>query len=324
MSSSGSRSGSGSGSWAGSPAWSQASGHEGSIHLVAASDGSIEVLSADEVVTSGGEEDVLESANEADVSQGNMSLLDISTTDDDDTHKCKVHKLTRKNNTDFAAWRDKLICDGVVGIQECDKAVHDYANPGKKKPKNPDKIGPPISYMKECRVFQPLPSMTNPLGLCCFYPTDSASLSTLAPPKLPTTVDHLNNLLVLVKSWHRPYVIVVFEGGPIMPLGLLQELHLGHTLAHIPIFLPEEAKDRYKPWISWYPFCAYTIQNDPAFLNHVVNTHYQVNFTCGKCLSALKTLGQQMKRHISDCPGLPILPEKSSQDSGHGGSLPKK
>ena len=82
-----------------------------------------------------------------------MSLLDISTTDDEDTHKCKACELARKNDTDFAAWRDKLICDGVVGIQEWDKTVHDYADPGKKWLKNPDIIGPPISYMKECRVF---------------------------------------------------------------------------------------------------------------------------------------------------------------------------
>ena len=61
-----------------------------------------------------------------------------------------VQTCTCKNDTDFAAWRDKLIRDGVAGIQEWDKAVHDYADPGKKKPKNPDKIGPPISYMKEC------------------------------------------------------------------------------------------------------------------------------------------------------------------------------
>ena len=132
--------------------------------------------------------------------QGSMSLLDISTTDYDDTHKCKACKLACKNDTNFAAWRDKLIRDGVAGIQERDKAVHDYANPGKKKPKNPDKIGSPISYMKEHGVFQPLPSTTNPLGLCHFYPTDPAGLSTLAPPKGPTTVDHLNNLLVLAKS----------------------------------------------------------------------------------------------------------------------------
>ena len=67
--------------------------------------------------------DVLDSANEADVSQGSMSLLDISTADDEDTHKCKARKLARKNDTDFAAWRDKLICDGVAGIQEWDKTV---------------------------------------------------------------------------------------------------------------------------------------------------------------------------------------------------------
>ena len=245
FSGSGSRSGQGSGSCGRSPAQFQASGHEESVHSGAASDGSVEVLSTDEV--SGGEEDVLDSANEADVSQGSMSLLYISNADDEDTHKCKACKLTHKNDTDFAAWRDKLIRDGVAGIQEQDKTVHDYADPGKKKPKNPDMIRPPISYMKECRVFQPLPSTTNPLGLCHFYPTDPASLSTLASPKARTTVDHINNLLVLVKSQYWPYIIVVFEGGPIMPLGLLQELHSCHTLVHIPIFLPKETKDRHKP-----------------------------------------------------------------------------
>ena len=63
-----------------------------------------------------GKEDVLDSANEADVPQGSMSFLDISITDDEDTRKCKAHELARKNDTDFAAWRDKLICDGVAGI----------------------------------------------------------------------------------------------------------------------------------------------------------------------------------------------------------------
>ena len=165
--------------------------------------------------------------------------------------------------------------------------------------------------MKEHGVLQPLPSMTNPLGLCHFYPADPMSLSTLMPPKAPATVDHLNNLLVLAKSRHRPYIIVVFEGSPVTPLGPLQELHSCHMLVHIPIFLPDEMKDRHKPQISCCPFCAYTVQNDPVFLNHDINAHYQANFACGKCLSAVMTSGQQMKRHISDCPGLPILPKKS-------------
>ena len=209
-------------------------------------------------------------------------------------------------------------------MQEQDKTVHDYADPGKKKPKNPYTIGPPISYMKECRVFQPLPSIMNPLGLCCFYPTDPTSLSTLMPPKAPATVDHLNNLLVLAKSRCWPYINVVFEGGPVMPLGLLQELHSCHALVCIPIFLPEETKDGHKPWILCFPICVYTVQNNPAFLNHIINAHYQVNFACGKCLSAVMTSGQQMKRHISEYPGLPVLPEKLSQESACGESSPKK
>ena len=92
-------------------------------------------------------------------------------------------------------------------------------------------------------MFQPLPSTTNPLGLCQFYPADPSSLSMLAPPKPPTTVGHINDLLVLAKSRHWPYIIVVFEGGPMTPLGLLQELQTCHVLACIPIFLPEETKD---------------------------------------------------------------------------------
>ena len=47
--------------------------------------GSVEVLSGDEA--SVGEDDVFDSANEADVSQGSMSLLDISATDEEDTRK---------------------------------------------------------------------------------------------------------------------------------------------------------------------------------------------------------------------------------------------
>ena len=246
-----------------------------------------------------------------------MSLLDISTMDDKDTHKCKACELARKNYTDFAAWRDKLICDRVAGIQEWDKTVHDFADPGKKRPKNPDTIGPPVSYTKECGVFQPLPSMMNPLGLCHFYPTDPSSLSMLMPPKSPTSVDYLNNLLVLAKSQCWLYIIVVFEGGCITPLELLQELHSEHVLAHIPIFLPEKTKDGHKLWVLCCPFCAYTIQNDLAYLNHIINTHYHTNSACGTCLSGMTMLGQQMKRHISEFPGLAALPEKSSQGTAH-------
>ena len=255
----------------------------------------------------------MDSANEADISQGSMSLLDISATDDEDTRKCKACKLAHKSDTDFAVWKDKLICEGVTGIQEWDSMVNDYADGGKRRPKHPDPLGPSISYMKEQGVFQPLPSTMNPLGLCHFYPMDPVSMSMLAPPKSPAMAEHLKGLLLLVKMQHQPYIIVVFQGGPVTPLGLLQELHMRNALACIPIFWSDETKDGHKPCVSCCPFCVYTIQNDPAYLNHIVGMHYNANFTCGTCLSAVTMSGQQMKRHLKECSGLGPLPTTMSQ-----------
>ena len=110
----------------------------------AASVGSVEVLSGDEAT--GGEDDVLDSANEADVSQGSMSLLDISTRDDEDILQMQsACELARKSDIDFAvAWKDKLISEGVKGIQEWDSMVNDYTDGGKRRPKIPDPLGPPF------------------------------------------------------------------------------------------------------------------------------------------------------------------------------------
>ena len=154
--------------------------------------------------------------------------------------------------------------------------------------------------MKECGVFQPLPSMMNPLELCCFYPADPSSLSMLPLPKPPATKEHLKSLLVLAKSWRRPYILVVFQGGPVTPLGLLQELHLRHALAHIPIFLRDKTKDGHRPRVSCCPFCAYNVQNDLAYLNHIIGTHYHTSLVCGACLDAIATSGQQLRRHLTE------------------------
>ena len=178
--------------------------------------------------------------------------------------------------------------------------------------------------MKEHGVFQSLPSTTNPLGLCHFYPMDPASVSTLAPLKLPATVEHVKGLLLLAKTQCWLYIIIVFQGGPITPLGLLQELHMRNALAHIPIFRSDETKDGHKPHVSCYPFCMYTIQNDPAYLNHIVSMHYNANFVCGTCLSAITISGQQKKRHLKECPGLASLPLTTSQESTCSEHSPKK
>ena len=185
-------------------------------------------------------------------------------------------------------------------------------------------IGPPISYMKECGVFQPLPSTMNPLGLCHFYPTDPSSLSTLMPPKAPTTVDHLNNLLVLAKSSTGCTSLLCLKVAPSRHWGYYRNCI--HAMC-LHIFQSSCLKKRRMGTNHGYRVAHSVptpVQNDLAFLNHIINAHYHANFTCGTCLSTVTTLGQQMKRHISECPGLPALPEKSSQESVHGESSPKK
>ena len=60
-------------------------------------------------------------------------------------------------------------------------------------------------------------------------------MSMLVPPKPPATVDHVKSLLFLANTQRRPYIIMIFQGGTVTPLGLLQELHMRGALARIPI-----------------------------------------------------------------------------------------
>ena len=193
---------------------------------------------------------------------------------------------------------------------------------GRRSPKILTPLAPPISYMKEHGVFKPLQSTTNPLGLCHFYCVDPANVSTLPPLKQPATSEHVKSLLFLTNMLRRPYIIVVFQGGTVTPLGLLQELHTWSALARIPIYWSEETKDGHKPCVSCCPFCTYTVQNDLAYLNHIVCAHYNANFACGTCLSAVTSSGQQMKKHIKECSGLAFLPT-ASQESVCSGHSPK-
>ena len=150
----------------------------------------------------------------------------------------------------------------------------------------PAPLAPPFLHERMWGISAPT-LQTNPLGLCCFYHVDPSSTSTLTSPKPPAMAEHVKSLLLLAKMQQWPYIIIVFQGRPVTALGLLQELHMWSALAHIPIYQSDETKDRHKPCMSCCPFCAYTIQNDLAYLNHIIGMHYNTNFMCGTCLSAV-------------------------------------
>ena len=146
--------GSGSGSQSGSPARSEASVGARSVRSAAVSVGSIEVLSGDQA--SEGEHDMSYSTDEADVSQGSIPLLDISASDDDETRKRKARESARRSDTAYAAWKEKQTSDGIKGIEEWDQMVNDYMD-GKRRPKNPDPLGPPFPTWRNAGCFSHWP-----------------------------------------------------------------------------------------------------------------------------------------------------------------------
>ena len=117
------------------------------------------------------EKDEGHSDDEEALSQGTVSLLNISNSNNEEAHKAAVHDKACKSDVQVAAWQDEQICQGNEAIAHCDKQVHNYVDIGRPR-KAPDKIGPPLTYMEEHRVFKPLDTIANPLGLCRFYRMD--------------------------------------------------------------------------------------------------------------------------------------------------------
>ena len=193
-----------------------------------------------------------------------------------------------------------------------------------------------LTYMEECGVFKPLDTIVNPLGLCRFYQTDPQKSNVITGLKSTASTCKIKHLLELAKELGWPLTIVVFEGGMVTPLGLLQELHSCLTLSHIMIHMPEEVKVGPKNCMSCCPICTYVVKNDYSFLNHIIIRHYWSSFSCGKCLEFVASSRQQMKKHFPDCKGPKKACKKrcskggkasgvwSSQKSGHKSKKGKK
>ena len=106
----------------------------------------------DEDTTVGGEEDAGHSEDEEALSQGTVSLLNISTSDNEDAHKATMHEAACKSDVQYGNWWDEQICQGKEGIAQHDKGFNDYAYGGSPC-KAPDKIVSPFSRVLHGRVF---------------------------------------------------------------------------------------------------------------------------------------------------------------------------
>ena len=135
-----------------------------------------------------------------------------------------------------------------------------------------------------------------PKDLCWFYWTNPEKSNVITGLKSAASIHSIKHLLDLAKELGHPLTTMVFEGGIVTPLGLLQELHLHLTLLHIPIHMPEEVKMGENNRIPCCPICAYVIKNNNTFLNHIIIGHYWSSFSCGNCLEFVASSGQQMNK----------------------------
>ena len=158
-----SQSGSSTRSHAGSQAPSEGSGSSESGHSCSTSPDVVLVQVNDDDTAAGGEEDTGHSEDKEALSQGTVSLLDISTSDNEDAHKATVCEAACKSNIQYGNWWDEQIHQGKEGIAQCDKGVNDYADGGRPC-KAPDKISPPFSYMEECGGVQTPGHYSEPIG----------------------------------------------------------------------------------------------------------------------------------------------------------------
>ena len=314
--------GSGDESHAGSQVPSEGSSSGGSEHSHSASPDVVLVQQDDEDTAVGGE-DAGHLEDEEALSQGMVSLLNVSTSDNKEAHKAAAHETVCKSGIQYGIWQDEQIHQRNEGIAQHNKQVNDYANGGRPS-KTPDKIGPLLSYTEERRVFKPLDTIANPLGLCRLYQTDPQKSNVVTDPKSAAGTHRIKHLLELAKELGQPLTIMVFEGGMVILLGLLQELHSCLTLSCILIHTPEEVKMGQKNRVSCCPNCTYIVKNDYVFLNHIIICHYWSSFSCSKCLEFAVLSRQQMKKHFPKCDGpkeaCKKVHSKGAKSSGPQGS----
>ena len=153
----------------------------------------------------------------------------------------------------YTAWQDERICQGSDDIAKRDKRVCDHADIGKCC-KAPDEIGPPLTYMEECRDFQACGGHKQPYGALQVLSDELQEVQCAHWAEVCTNcARNIQGMVELAKGVRRPLTIIVFEGESVTPLCLLQELHSRLTLSCIMISTPEEAKVGPKNCVSCCP-----------------------------------------------------------------------
>ena len=200
-----------------------------------------------------------------------------------------------------------------AGLGDQDKAVWAKQETMKSGKKHKDLLGAPLEYMKVCKVFEPLTSSA--YGLCCFYDIGLKATKGSVPisclmPKVPMTSSQLNALLHKRRRQGCPLLIIAITGKVVMLHDLLSKLHTPGALQ--PMKYKDDPADQPRMKTSFCPFCSYHCCNDSTFLNHIMSFHYDVGYSCGKCVEEVFITSQSFKVHFEECNGL----SHNSTDAG--------
>ena len=207
-----------------------------------------------------------------------------------------------------------------AGLGDQDKATWAKQETMKCCKKHKDPLGAPLEYMKVHKVFEPLASSA--CGLCHFYDVGLKATKGLAPiscpmPKALMMPSQLKALLCKGRRQGCPLLIMAIAREVVMPYGLLSELHTLGALQRFLMKCKDDPADQPRMKMSFCPFCSYHCHNDSTFLNHIVLFHYDVGYSCGKCVEEVFITSQSFKVHFKECDGL-------SRDSTNAGGSPHR
>ena len=173
--------------------------------------------------------------------------------------------------------------------------------------KHKDPTGASLEYMKAHKVFEPLASSA--YGLCHFYDVGLKATKGSVPiscpmPKAPMMSSQLKALLHKGRRQGHPLLIMAITGEVVMPHGLLSKLHTLGALQHLPMKSEDDPADQPRMKMSFCPFCSYHCCNDLTFLNHIMSFHYNVGYSCCKCVEEVFITSWSFKVHFKECNGL--------------------
>ena len=186
-----------------------------------------------------------------------------------------------------------MISKGHADWEKHDAMTCDHRDPCKEL-RYPDPAGPPLDYMKHCRVFKAKKS--NEYNLCHFYHIElSGDLPTFPSPHEPAICEMLEDFLLKAQALGHPNLVVAFARDLAMAVCLLQELYSKDSLRHLPMEPKPDTGGKAIKKLSFCLICLYNSSNNLSYINHIVCRHYNTNYGCGQCLKEMFTTGQQLK-----------------------------